>query len=63
MSHSPMEGRDKGEMGLWAFYAQDGVPQWAVEVVVTAADMHMREVVDVVEKEVNCCIMFVVIQT
>ena len=50
-------------MGLWTFYPQDGVPQWAVEVIVAAANVDVWEVIDVVEEEVNRGVMFVVVQS
>ena len=49
-------------MGLWAFNTQDGIPQWTVEIIITTTNMDVQEVIDVVEKEVDRCVVFVVVQ-
>lgn len=47
---------------MGAFSAQNRVPQQAMEVVITAADMNMQEVVDVVKEKVYGRVMFVVVK-
>ena len=47
---------------MWAFYPKDGIPQWAVEVIVSAADVDMWEVIDVVEEEIDHGVVFIVVQ-
>lgn len=62
MAHGSVECKNQRQVGLGTFYPKDRVPQWAVEVVITSTNVDMWEVVDVVEKKVNGCVVFVVIK-